>query len=199
LVFHGAFKLLKRLRLKQNINFFEILLLSIWFGFHVQSFVSINQLGLAIWGWVLMGVMSSYELKTDGKNFPDMINSTTTKTIHSLMGSLIILLSWAPGLPPLVRDSNFLTFAKNNDGSRLIHLVSNWPKDSYRFLMVSQGLDSAGFAVESHLLLKIAVQHNPNSYQLWSLLATNSKSTWREKNTASRNMARLDPLIEKKG
>ena len=32
-----------------------------WLGYQAQSVISINQIGLAIWGWVLSGALIAYE------------------------------------------------------------------------------------------------------------------------------------------
>lgn len=55
-----------------------------WFTWQVQSFVSINQLGLAIWGWVLSGLIIGYEINTrvkdTGQGPPTKIKYTSKKT-----------------------------------------------------------------------------------------------------------------------
>ena len=35
-----------------------------WAAFQAQSIISINQIGLAIWGWVLSGLIIGYEINT---------------------------------------------------------------------------------------------------------------------------------------
>ena len=34
-----------------------------WVGYQAQSVISINQIGLALWGWVLSGLIIGYEIK----------------------------------------------------------------------------------------------------------------------------------------
>ena len=41
-----------------------VALATTWLAYQLQSFISINQIGLAIWGWVLVGALVAYEYST---------------------------------------------------------------------------------------------------------------------------------------
>ena len=62
---------------------FFVAIVGAWAAYHVQSLVSINQLGLAIWGWVLSGLIIGYEINTRvkdvSKDAPTKIKSTGKK------------------------------------------------------------------------------------------------------------------------
>lgn len=56
--FYIAYRAVRALKIQEN----KILvgaLISIWFAFQVQSFVSIDQIGLVVWGWILGGCIVS--------------------------------------------------------------------------------------------------------------------------------------------
>jgi len=195
LVFYGAIRVIREVRASQGVNLNLIMVLAIWAGFQVQSFVSINQIGIAIWGWTLIGVMAAV-----GKEKTEKVNLKVNKIkssrrAKSLLGILIILLSWLPALSPLSRDAKFLALAKEADGLGLKQLVTSWPKDSARMIFVAQGLGNAGLGPESLSVITDGNQHNPNNYQLWEMLAKNSNASPLQKNIAVREMKRLDPLV----
>jgi O-antigen ligase len=54
-------KVIKRSK-KFDSNFVAIV--AGWVAYQVQSIVSINQIGLAIWGWILSGLIVGYEINT---------------------------------------------------------------------------------------------------------------------------------------
>jgi O-antigen ligase len=49
-------------------SFTFIGLATAWVCYQVQSIISINQIGLAIWGWLLGGALIAYERATRGEN-----------------------------------------------------------------------------------------------------------------------------------
>lgn len=195
LVFYGAIRVIREVRASHSANLNLIMVLAIWAGFQVQSFVSINQIGIAIWGWTLIGVMAAVGKEQTEKVNLKVNKIKSSKRAKSLLGILIILLSWLPALSPLSRDAKFLALAKEADGLGLKQLVTNWPKDSARMIFVAQGLSNAGLVPESLSVITDGNRHNPNNYQLWEMLAKNSNASPLQKNLAVREMKRLDPLV----
>jgi hypothetical protein len=59
----SAIRVLKRSR---EFNAPFVAIFAGWVAYQVQSLISINQLGLAIWGWVLTGLIIGYEINTRG-------------------------------------------------------------------------------------------------------------------------------------
>ena len=64
LVVVSAIKVLKR---ETSFNPAFAGLVGGWIAFQAQSIISINQIGLAIWGWVLSGLIIGYEINTRNK------------------------------------------------------------------------------------------------------------------------------------
>jgi hypothetical protein len=198
LVFYGAIRVIREVRASKGANLDLIMVFAIWAGFQVQSFFSINQIGIAIWGWTLIGVMAAA-----GKERTEKVNLKVNKIessrrAKSLLGILIILLSWLPALSPLSRDAKFLALAKEADGLGLKEHVTDWPKDSSRIIFVAQGLSNAGLVEESLSVLLVGNEHNPNNYKLWLMLSQNSKVTNLQKIRAFQEMSRLEPRVKPK-
>jgi O-antigen ligase len=59
LVVISAVKVLKR---SQGFNAGFVGLVAGWVAFQAQSIISINQIGLALWGWVWSGLIIGYEM-----------------------------------------------------------------------------------------------------------------------------------------
>lgn len=63
LMFYIAYRAVRALKVQEN----KILvgaLISIWLAFQVQSFVSIDQIGLVVWGWIIGGCIVSISFYT---------------------------------------------------------------------------------------------------------------------------------------
>jgi hypothetical protein len=198
LVFYGAIRVIRELRASQGVNLNLIMVLAIWAGFQVQSFVSINQIGIAIWGWTLIGAMAAVGKEQTEKVNLKVNKIKSSKRAKSLLGILIILLSWLPALAPLSRDAKFLALAKDADGLGLKELVTVWPKDSSRMIFVAQGLSNAGLIEESLSVISVGNEYNPNNYKLWLMLSQNSNATSLQKARAFQEMSRLEPRVKPK-
>jgi O-antigen ligase len=57
----GAFAILRGIRRTRNYDPIFVALSVAWIGYQLQSLISINQIGLAVWGWVLTGALIAYE------------------------------------------------------------------------------------------------------------------------------------------
>ena len=93
------------LRRKDGFDPYFLATVGAWFAWHVQSFVSINQLGLAIWGWVLSGLVIGYEINTRvkereqgipakfkqaGKKATVLVQPLASKSVITLFAGVII-------------------------------------------------------------------------------------------------------------
>ena len=42
-------------------------LFAVWVAYQAQSIISLNQLGLAVWGWIISGLIIGFEINTRNK------------------------------------------------------------------------------------------------------------------------------------
>jgi hypothetical protein len=181
-----------------------VALTSAWIGYQVQSIISINQIGLAVWGWALSGALIAYEASTrDPIAVPNRLTSERkrAKTAQHPLAPMIGLLSGLVGmliaLPPLTADAEW----------RSAQLVSTVPaieatmqgsyfnpQNSTKYLNNIQSLEASSLFELSHKYALEAVKWNSESFELWKVLYLVKNSTEDEKSTALSNMKRLDPL-----
>ena len=185
---------------RRNANFDPLLvaLISGWAGYQIQSIVSINQIGLAICGWVLAGLLISYEIITR----PDMELNEKIKTtakitprkgtlLPALVGGFVGLVI---ALPPLLVDISWRSALNKSDGQKVIRASTTWPQDIYRMNQITSALEQNGFFEQAATNARKAVQFNPNSFDAWQILYRIQKSTQEEKANALRKLHLLDPL-----
>jgi hypothetical protein len=58
--------IIKVVRRMQGYDAVFIAMTAAWICYQTQSLISINQVGLALWGWVLTGALIAYERATRG-------------------------------------------------------------------------------------------------------------------------------------
>jgi hypothetical protein len=177
-----------------------------WVGYQVQSIISINQIGLAIWGWLLSGSVIAFEYSTRKvSNIESGIN-TSKKAPNSqpgynpkviLTASATSVLGLLISLPPLTSDTQW------NKAQRLqsVQAIEDSMKPSYfnphnsvKFSINIEGLENSGFPDLAHKYALQAIKWNPEVFTFWKLLYLIKNSTFEEKALALSNMKRLDPL-----
>jgi hypothetical protein len=174
-----------------------------WVGYQLQSIISINQIGLAIWGWTLTGAAIAFERSTRIKiqeEKPPRRNRNSGEGQNStalLAGTALGLLGLILALPPLISDSNW----RSSQVTRSVQKVEESmtpgyfnPQNSMKYLTNIQTLESSGFFELAHRYALEATKWNAESFDLWKVLYLVKNSTPAEKDLALENMTRIDPL-----
>lgn len=182
-----------------------------WIGYQVQSLISINQIGLAIWGWALGGALIGYERMTRASLDAPVISegssqskknavrskarSSESKTL--LASSACALAGLLIALPPLVSDSKWKS-ALNGQSVSAIEATMK-PSlfnqlNTNMYVTNIQLLEKNNFQELAHKYALEAVAWNPQSYDLWRFLYFLAKATPVEKELALSKMKELDPL-----
>jgi len=172
-----------------------------WAGYQLQSMISINQIGLAIWGWLLSGTLIAYE-RTTRSMMPAVTNSSIKKnhgnhsaaTMLAVFGGIVGLVA---SLPPLASDSKWRRAQLTQTAPAIEETMkSNYMnlQNSTKYLTNIQNLESSNLLDLSRKYALEGVRWNPESFELWKVLYLIKNSTPEEKELALANMKRLDPL-----
>ena len=181
-------------------------LTAIWLCYEVQSFISINQIGLAIWGWLFTGLLVAYERSTRdgtidfdsskgqrqkgrGKAQASVVSPQLVAGIGMIIGLLI-------ALPPLSADAKWLSATESHDAAKVeAALVPSFfnPADSYRYAQAVNLFQGSNLPDLAHKYAVIAVKFNPDYFDAWKLFYLLPNATAAEKEAALSNMKRLDP------
>lgn len=172
-----------------------ILLLAIWAAFQLQAFVSVNQIGVSTWGWILLGFMVAHGKQIEKDKLQTAGKESEPRAIR-MVGAIFLAIS-APliAAPQLASEIKFLSFANRADGVSLDNLVSSWPQDSRRMNLVARGWVNSMDPTRAKVLALKAIAFNPNFYPNWSVLIDLPNATTEEIENARQAMKRLDPLV----
>lgn len=192
-------------------DFRFVSLVSVWVCYEVQSLISINQLGLAIWGWVFGGLIYAYERfnrngmvygdNTKDRSFKGRVGKGQLKQTEVLtpgvVAAIAILLGILLSCPPLSAD---MKWREAQDSKQLARLEDSMtpsflnPMNTYKAINIANELESNKLYDLSYKYTKYAVEFNPDSFDAWRLLYFLTNSTSNDRDLALKNMKRLDPL-----
>jgi hypothetical protein len=177
-----------------------------WIGYQLQSIISINQIGLAIWGWVLTGAVIAYERATrENSNSPISEKTSSRPRVHNkgqdakptLYASTFALTGLLIALPPLTADAKWRSaqLARTVEGLQATMKPGYFnPQNASKYLTNVQTLEQSQLFELAHTYAVEAVKWNPESFELWKLLYLVKDATQKEREQALNNMKRLDPL-----
>lgn len=174
-------------------------LVTAWLAYLVQSIISINQLGLAIWGWALGGAIIGYDLHRDradaprakrapGKR-PEQVPASVVVT-----GAIGLVLGFALSIWPMAKDVSFRSALQSGDAQEISKVAKQFPENSYFYIYAAGVLLDGELQEESAILARSATVTNPRDFNGWKMLASNASISEDEKRAALEKMKELDPF-----
>jgi O-antigen ligase len=183
----------------------------VWVSYQLQSLISINQIGLVIWGWIIGAAIVSYQVnlytqtdKTGDSGSKQNLNSKKVNPVEILSPSLKAGVAGVVGLliavPPLNSDISWRNALLSGDaGIYEKALTDNFmqPLNSMKIDSMVDTLKINGLNELAYKYAKIAVEFNPESFNAWLNLSELPNISAVERDTAIDNLKRLDPLNPK--
>jgi O-antigen ligase len=180
----------------------------VWVCYQVQSIISISQIGLAIWGWVLTGALISYErisreanqsgeVRLQEKGKKDTASRTSEGSISSgLVAGIGLIIGLIVALPPVNSDSKWWNALQSRSLETIEASLSPSyfnPSNSQKY---GQAIDLFRNSNLPDLALKYArasVNFNAEDFTAWFQLYSLPNTPIEEKELALDNLKRLDP------
>ena len=193
---------IKRIISKAKVDSVEQSLVIAWLGYSVQSIVSINQIGLAIWGWILPGAIigiSKMSNDSTGDNLKKINKSRTNNNsllnpTSYLMGAIFGFIGLMVVLPAQVADTSWRAATDSRSVDGVLNSAKKFPMSSARLSQSSIALLKSGYPEQALELAKIAIEFNKDDYNSWISYISNPLISEIEKNNAKKNLSRIDPL-----
>ena len=198
----SAISIIKVIKRSSGYDKYFIPLATAWACYQAQALISINQIGLAVWGWALTGAVIGYERATrpdsvvasepaaKSKNLKKSKDQNTTAYLTSVAGLAIGVVI---AFPPFMADSAWRNAMKSGSAETVQKVATQWPLDSYRLANISILLEQNKYNQQAYDLAKQLTTFNPNYYDGWKIIAGISLPTEEEKANATKMMRKLDP------
>jgi O-antigen ligase len=172
-----------------------------WVAFQAQSIISINQIGLAIWGWVISGLIIGYEINTRNVVVVDPVKKkgrSVDVPVQASAGTVVIMfasfvLGVLVGAPPYIASTKFKSAIETGNPQVIQGVAYIWPADSTRFVQVASILSENKLDAQALQVATDATEMFPNNYLVWSTLSKMNSATLDQKTEALAQMKRLDP------
>lgn len=186
LTFTSAIKVIRR---SENVDAVFVAIFASWIAYMAQSIISVNQISLALWGWVLMGVLIGNEINSRESN---ILRISKLKRLK-FKTSLGLVIGASISLPLFIADANFRSAIESGNPLRIRESVKQWPQSIDRMIYSSQLLREADFPELSLAIAREAVTFNQDNFEAWKELSVQKNVSIDEKKFADEKMKTLDP------
>ena len=198
----GVFSVVKVVKNKSHLSVNYIALVAAWGSYQAQSLISINQIGLGVLGWSLLGLIIGYSAyegdlsQTAEKNNYKLRTKISANSFlfSSMIGPLIgFIVGCLVSIPPFIAANKFYEGMKTSD-ARVIYANGYLkPLDLRRMIYTGTILEKNRFYKESLAIAETATENFPDSYDAWTFLASLTNATDADKTLAKSETDRLDP------
>jgi O-antigen ligase len=187
-------------------------------GFVFFSLISINQIGVGVWGFIFMGLVSGFVsrseavstkegsprkpfLNRNGQSSNSKMTEMSLQSSKIFMGSalkvgvsgLIALAIFMISLIPNLADARFLAAVRASDLEQAIELISKPGNQDFHVEQLMTKLRESGRDREALELAFTLSQTNPQNWQAWVQIAKSPVASRDQRRNATLNLLRLDP------
>ena len=167
--------------IKKNRNFDPIFvsLFATWVAYLAQSIISINQIGIAVWGWIIGGLLFGYcrkynlgileidkealSLFTQNKKKIESKEIPVGVALGSFIGGMIFFLASSPSL---YADAVLRQAMTVGSSERLYLAAKTFPLDANRLNYVASKISRDGISEQTVELIDLGLRKFPNDYGL---------------------------------
>ena len=193
---------------KKNSHFDPVLtsIFSIWCAYQIQSLISINQVGVGVWGWLLTGALIGYpkDRKLDEnlmanssksrKNRKSRTNSSKTLDAKSGLSSFILLvLGFCLAFVPFNADHKYYSAYSARDLNAMMDAVKTLGSTSWHISQVIETSMKNNYVAQAAEMDNYLLQRNPRDFFAWRVRYYLSTSTPDQKSEALKMLKKLDP------
>ena len=186
-------------KLASNMSSFKpefVAVISCWITWAVQGVISIDNVGLASWGWYLSGLITGLAAvsgqSTQGYAEPRVKIKFNSKPYIAgmLIGAII-------ATPLITREFRYVKSIESGDEKALQAAALQFPQDVFRIGRAAEILKEYKIQKESLFLAQSGVKNFPESYSAWAVLYTSPWASEVERAQAKVKLFKLDPYRAK--
>jgi O-antigen ligase len=202
LVAHSIVLGLKQGRSKDP--FFMAIAMS-WVAYQVQAAVSINQIGVGVWGWLLGGVIvGTVNTKLEDANLPSarITRSTQVKKTPNTPPPLAVLSSvvflsigFLAAYLPLKTDADYLTATKTGSAELVLEIAKRPTANAFLLSKAAQAASSAGLKEASQQIIERLTERFPRNLYGTLVQYEEFSDSEAERSLTMTKVKQIDPFV----
>ena len=194
---------------------------AMWLGFMVFCLISINQIGVGVWGFIFTGLVNGFvircriekrnnenSLSLDKKRSKRAIilkastfasdgkSRATSKAIQVALSGVLAIAVGTLSLIPNVADARFVSAIRGSNLDLAMDVIKSPGIQDFHIERLITALAEAGRSKESLELAQLLSKQNPQSWPAWVAIVSSGIATRDQRVRAANELFRLDPNNE---
>lgn len=198
LALYSIIKIAKR---RGEFDVYFAAIVAAWVAYQAQTLISINQLGLGVWGWSLTGLLIGYEINTrESVQIENQKLLPKGKPVAEKLSAGALVITFITGgiglaiaVPPYLAANKFYKALQSGDANVIQPAAYLQPYDRSRFTFVAQILQENKLEDRAITVLRDASKIYPDSYEIWERWEGIESASSNDVARAKAEMKRLDP------
>jgi O-antigen ligase len=205
ILFFALISAIKYARAQNRFDPYFSALASVWFAYQIQALVSINQLGVGIWGWLLSGALIGYGQIANAESSQRGVSGDKLKLSKTFKGaqlsakdSMAALAGFVIGLvimaPPLSADIAYRSANLTGDINKISLAVNRIGSTQFHKELALDFAMKNNREIETGAFAKNLVSEYPRNFFAWRVLSVLTASSLIERQKALLRARELDPF-----
>jgi O-antigen ligase len=209
-IFTRSLAYVRENKVNRKVDLVFISVFSVWVAYNFQALISINQIGVGIWGWLLTGLLfkkwqiasndSRQDVKAKGpeqrKPKPsDVKVKGTVSALAGVLGLVFTLVGFASGYVPVSTDAAFRKASNNGSLNEMIDASNSFGANSF---IISQTVSAAinnNYPDQASQLTEKLIREFPRDLYAWKIRAKLQSLSESERQRALEKIVELDPFF----
>lgn len=198
----AIFSAARFIRKSKNFDPYFTAIFSCWVAYQVQASISINQVGVGIWGWILTGALIGYPKCFDIiEKTPKVRNSlyknkgkNTFPASASLISFATLCLGFVLAYLPFKADLDFKAALQSRSLDKMMKSVNEPASNAFLISQVIQASIEGNYPDQARTMNLKLIREYPKDFYGWRILYYSFNSSESEKKLALAKLHELDPF-----
>jgi O-antigen ligase len=206
----NSIRYLQVLRMKQEVNLVFLALFSFWIAYMAQALISINQIGVGVWAWIITGILLgwkdlTYGAKEDfskkvkaGSKVSPLSRPSSQKHIGALsaiFGLIFTTVGFSAGYIPVSTDAAFRKASDNASLNEMIDASNAFGANNYFSSRTVQAAIQSNYPDQALQLTEKMIREFPEDSYAWKIRGQLGNTSPSERERALKKILELDPFF----
>lgn len=189
------------MRRTKDFDPYFVAMFSAWLAYLIQAAISINQIGVGIWGWLFTGGLIGYEIATRAegesskrKKGESRASANQMPAASALIGIFTFAIGFALAFVPFSADMKFKDALQSNSLEAMKKSVNGLGSSAYQYELTLDSALKQNNEAEAKLLMEGLLTRYPRDFMAWQVKALLPSVPPDQRLEAQRRLLELDPF-----